>query len=209
MKTRPTRQPPRDLREFDRAAVTRTGAAAIAAGVLFALSNLFGDFLLPAERDGDIVHLGLSLVYFVAYGLGALALVYALRGLRILLRHRIARVGSHGLRVATVGAALHVLFAALYAATAAVTGDAADSAFFLYALGFLLLIVGGLMAGFSMIRIQPLRRMGLLLLLTAAAAIVLIVTPAPAHDVGYFVYDAAWILIGLNQLTRGRLWVRT
>ena len=202
MKTLPTPMPQRDSPDLERAAVTRTGAAAIAAGALLALSNLFGEYLLPAERDGDIVRLVPFLVIVAAYGVGALALGYALRGLRKLHRHRIRRAGSLGLHVATVGAALQVAFAALYFATAAVTGDAADSAFFLFALGFLLLIVGGLMAGVSMIRMHVLRRTGLLLLLTAASAIVLIVTPAPAHDVGLFVYDAAWILIGLDQLSR-------
>lgn len=200
--TTPTHMPRGDSRDLDPMAVTRTGAAAIAAGVLFALSNLFGEYLLPAERDGDILRLGLFLVFVAAYGIGALALAYALRGLRLLNRHRIGRAGSLGLRVATVGAALQVGFAALYFATAAATGDAADSAFFLFALGFLLLIIGCLMAGVSMMSMQVLRRTGLLLLLTAAAAIVIIVTPAPVHDVGLFAYDAAWILIGLDQLRR-------
>ena len=138
MKTPPTPMPQRDSRDLERAAVTRTGSAAIAAGGLLALSNLFGDFLLPAERDGDIVHLGLSLVsIFVAYGLGALALP-----LRPAAAPPVSTgTGSRGQdpsgSVSPPSALpFHVLFAALYAATAAATGDAADSAFFLYALGF-------------------------------------------------------------------------
>lgn len=204
--TRP-RMPHHERRNIDRGAVIRTGAAAITAGVLLALSNLFGEYLLPAEHDGEIVRLGLFLIYVAAYGLGALALAYALHGLRAFHRDHITRAGSGGLIVAAVGASLHALFAAIYFATAAATGDAAGSAFVLFALGFLLLIVGGLISGVSMIRTHPLRRTGLLLVLTSAAAIITIVTSAPAHDFGLFLFDAAWIAIGLDQLNRRRPWV--
>lgn len=181
-----------------------TGAAAITAGVLFFVSNLFGEYLFTSEEDGEIVRLGVFLVCIAAYGLGALALVVALRGLNGLYRGRgeITRAGSIGLAVAVAGAALHALFAAVYFATAAATGDAADAAFFLFALGFLLLIGGSVTAGVSMIRTGTQRRVGALLLLTAAAAIVTIVTPAPLHDVGLFIFDAAWIGIGLAVASR-------
>lgn len=174
-----------------------TGAAAITAGVLFALSNLFSEYLFPGEKDGEIVRLGLGLVYVAAWGLGAAALVLALRGLAFLHRGELTRAGRNGLRAAAAGAALQALFAAVYFTTAAATGDAADAAFFLYALGFLLLIGGSLTAGISMLRTGARRRLGALLLVTAAAAIVTIVTPAPAHDVGLFLFDAAWIGVGL------------
>ncbi len=176
-----------------------TGAAAITAGVLFFLSNLFSEFLLPGEEDGEIVRLGLGLVYIAAYGFGALALVLALRGLAIFHRGRgrLTRAGHNGLRVAAAGAALHAVFAAVYFATAAATGDAADAAFFLYAFGFLFLIGGSITAGVSMIRTGAQRPLGALLLVAAAAAIITIVTPAPIHDVGYFLFDAAWVGVGL------------
>jgi hypothetical protein len=176
-----------------------TAAAAITAGVLLFLANLFSEYLFPGEEDGEIVRLGLGLVYIAAYGLGAVALVVALRGLSSLQRRRgeLTRAGRNGLRVATVGAAFHAVFAAAYFATAAATGDAADAAFFLYALGFLLLLGGSLTAGVSLIRTGAQGRVGALLLVTTAAAIVTIVTPAPAHDVGLFLFDAAWIGIGL------------
>ena len=185
--------------QSDHHALRSTGAAAITAGVLFFLSNLFGEFLLPAEEDGEIVRLGLFLVYIAAYGLGAVALVLALRGLNGLHRGwgELTRAGHNGLRVAAAGAALQALFAAVYFATAAATGDAAEAAFFLFALGFLLLIGGSLTAGVSMIRTGAQRPVGVLLLVTAAAAIVTIVTPAPVHDVGLFLFDAVWIGIGL------------
>ena len=53
-------------------------------------------------------------------------------------------------------------------ATATATGDAADAAFFLFALGFLLLIGGSLTAGVSMIRKGVQRPVGALLLVAAA-----------------------------------------
>lgn len=188
----------------DHKAVLWTGTAAITAGVLLFLSNLFGEFLLPAQKNGEIVRLALFLVYVAAYGLGALALVLALRGLAIVHRGRgeLTRAGYNGLGVAAAGAALLALFSALYFATAAVTGDAADAAFFLFALGFLLLIGGSLTAGVSMIRARTQRRLGALLLVTAAAAIVTIVTPAPIHDLGLFMFDAAWIGLGLAVASR-------
>ncbi len=173
--------------------------AAITAGVLLFLSNLFSEFLLPGEKDGEIVRLGLGLVYIAAYGVGAVALVVALRGLSTLHRRRgeLTRAGHNGLRVAAAGAVFHALFAAVYFATAAATGDAVDAAFFLYALGFLLLIGGSLTAGVSMMRTGLQRPVGAPLLVAGAMAIVTIVTPAPVHDVGLFLFDAAWIGVGL------------
>jgi hypothetical protein len=41
-------------------------------------------------------------------------------------------------------------------------------------------------------------------MLTSATAIVTIVTAAPAHDFGLFLFDATWIAIGLDQLNRRR-----
>jgi hypothetical protein len=182
------------------------GVAAITAGVLLFLSNLFSEFLLPGEKDGEIVRLGLGLVYIAAYGVGAVALVLALRGLTTLHRRRgeLTRAGHNGLRVAAAGAALQALFAAVYFATAAATGDAVDAAFFLYALGFLLLIGGSLTAGVSMIRTAVRRPVGALLLVAGAMAIVTIVTPAPVHDVGLFLFDTAWIGVGLVLIRPAR-----
>ena len=190
--------------QSDRQAALWTGAAAITAGLLFFLSNLFSEYLLTAEEDGEIVRLSLFLIYVAAYGLGAVALVLALRGLRMLYRVQggLTRAGGNGLRAAAAGAVLQALFAAVYFATAAATGDAADTAFVLFALGFLLLIGGSLTAGVSMIRSGVQRPVGALLLVAAAAAIVTIVTPAPVHDVGLFLFDAVWIGIGLALASR-------
>ncbi len=183
--------------------VVGTGAAAISAGVLFFLSNLFGEFLLPAEENGEITNLGLFLVYVAAWGFGALALMYALRGLHSLYRGRgdLTRAGSIAFRVAAAGATVQAVFAAVYFATAAATGDAADAAFFLFALGFLLLIGGSLGAGISMIRsaVQP-RTAGLLLVLTAAAAIATVTIPEPIHDVALFLFASSVSALGLSLI---------
>lgn len=183
----------------DDQAMLWTGAAAIAAGVLFFLSSLFSEFL-PAEEDGEIVRLGLFLVNVAAYGLGALALVFALRRLTRLYRARgeLTRAGSIGLRVAAAGALLHALFAAVYFGTAAATGEAAEAAFFLFALGFLLLICGSLTAGVSVARRRAQRNVGGLLLVAAASAILTIVTPSPVHDVALFTFASAWVGIGFS-----------
>jgi hypothetical protein len=148
--------------------------------------NVFGESCFRRSRTREIVQLVPFLVYVAAYGLGALALVLALLGLGRLYRRRdeIRRAGSLGLRVAAAGAVLHALFAALYFATAAATGDAADAAFFHFGIGFLLLIGGSLTVGISVIRSRAQGRTGLMLLVIAAAAIVTIVTPALVHDLG-------------------------
>lgn len=176
------------------------GVAAIAYGVLFFLSNLFAEFLLPAERsNGEITRLGLFLVYVGAYGLGALALVPALRALDRVYRTSgaITRAGSIGLRAVAVGAAFQALFAAVYFGTAAATGDAADAAFLLFAAGFLLLIVGSVTAGLSLLRAGTERSIGALLLAAAAAATAMIVTPYPVHDVALFAVGVVWIAVGI------------
>ena len=146
-----------------------TGAAAITAGVLLFLSNLFSEFLLPGEKDGEIVRLGLGLVYIAAYGLelwhSSSPCADSHASPR---RGRLTRAGHNGLRVAAAGAAFQALFAAVYFATAAATGDAADAAFFLYAFGFLFLIGGSITAGVSMIRTGAQRPLGALLLVAAS-----------------------------------------
>lgn len=183
----------------ERATIRWIGAGAITYGVLYFLSNLFGEFLLPAEKpNGEITQLWRFLVYVGAWGLGALALAPALRALDRVCRRRgqITRAGSVGLRLAAAGAAVQALFAAVYFGTAAATGDAADAAFLLFALGFLLMIVGGLTAGVSLIRTGTEPSVGALLLVAAVAAVVLIVTPYPVHDVALFSFSVTWIAIG-------------
>ena len=192
----------------ERRATQWIGAAAIAYGVLFSLSNLFSEFLLPAERpSGEITRLGLFVVYVGAYGLGAFALVPALRALDRVYRERgtIARAGSIGLRVAAVGAALHALFALLYLVTAAATGEAAEALFLVFALGFLLLIAGSITAAVSIIRVRVEPLLGALLLGTAVAAVVTIATPAPIHDAALFLFAGGWIAIGLVLVLVRRL----
>ena len=133
-----------------------------------------------------------------AWGLGALALVPALRALDRVYRRRgeITRAGSVGLRLAAAGAALQALFAAVYFGSAAATGDAADAAFLLFALGFLLMIAGSFTAGVSLIRTGAAPSVGALLLVAAVAAVVLIVTPYPVHDVALFSFAVTWTAIG-------------
>jgi hypothetical protein len=192
-------------RQQERDATKSIGAAAIAYGVLLFLSNLFSEFLLPAETSGgEITRLGIFLVYVGAYGAGAVALALALRALdgtwRV--RGKIARAGSIGLRVAAAGAALQALFALLYFATAAATGDATETLFLLFALGFLLLIGGSVATSISMIRRGSERGIGALLFLTGAAASVTILSPAPVHDTAIFLYAVVWIAIGLALVRR-------
>lgn len=183
----------------ERATIKWIGAGAITYGVLYFLSNLFGEFLLPAEKpSGEITVLWRFLIYVGAWGLGASALVPALRALDRVYRRRgrITRAGSVGLRLAAAGAALQALFAAVYFGTAAATGDAADAAFLLFALGFLLMIAGSFTAGVSLIRTGTEPSVGALLLVAAVAAVVLIVTPYPVHDVALFTFAVTWIAIG-------------
>src|SRR5229473_307598 len=153
--------------------VQRTGTSAITAGLLL-FASTFAEYLFSAENDGRVTNVPVLSLYIAGFVAGTAALILALNGLRVL-----------------------PLFALQALVSTAATGDE-PGGFVLFGLGFLLLVGGQIVAGLSILRTGAARAMGRLLLLASAAALIAVAVPAdPFHDLGLFLFDAAWIGIGL------------
>jgi len=111
---------------------------------------------------------------------------------------RSTRVGRIGWRISVAGVVCLGLFAVQAAVTAAVTGDIPDN-FVLFGLGFLLLFVGHLLMA-SGLR-DALRRAWVLPGVGAVGVLVAItVNVDPIHDIGLFVFEGAWVALGIAQV---------
>lgn len=171
---------------------SRTGVAAILAGALIFAGQAgqlaFGNTLEPV---------------WVALGvLGIAALAVAIWGLRRLVSTRVGRIGW---RIAVVGITLLGLFAVQIGITLALTGDIPEN-FILFALGFLLLFVGHLLIAPGLR--DTLGRAWVLPLVGAAGILVAItLNDKPIeqiHDIGLFVFEGAWVALGVALLRRQR-----
>jgi hypothetical protein len=167
----------------------RTGVAAILAGVLI-FAGHGGELLFGSPSDlVDGLFVGL-------WSVGIVALAVALWGLRDLITgSRVARIG---MRVALVGLGFLGLFAIQVAIELIRTGEIPEN-FILFAIGFLLLLVGQLLFA------RDLRAaLGHGWLLPIAAVVGLVVALGagdnPVHDVGLLVFEAAWVALGLAVL---------
>ena len=99
---------------------------------------------------------------------------------------------------ALAGVALLGLFAVQVVITVAVTGDVPGN-FILFGLGFLLLFVGHLLIATGLR--DALGRAWLLPLVAAAGIIVAITLNVdPIHDIGLFVFEGAWVALGVALL---------
>jgi hypothetical protein len=166
---------------------SRTAVAAILAGVLIFAGQAgelaFGNTLGP---------LWVALIV-----LGIAALVVAIWGLGGLVSTRIGRIGW---RVCLVGVALLGLFAVQAVITVALTGDIPGN-FILFGLGFLLLFVGHLLIATGLR--DALGRAWLLPLVGASGILVAITLDVdPIHDIGLFVFEGAWVALGVALLRR-------
>jgi len=180
--------------------VQRTGTSAIAAGLLL-FASTFAEYLFSAENDGRVTNVPVLSLYIAGFVAGTAALILALNGLRVLPAHAsLRRAGRVGFWTAIGGAALLLLFASQALVSTAATGDE-PGGFVLFGLGFLLLAGGQIVAGYSILRAGAARATGWLLLLASTAAVIAVAVPAdPFHDLGLFLFDAAWIGIGLSVL---------
>ena len=159
-----------------------------------------GCFPAPALRvglgqAGELVFDSPEEPFVVLGGLGLAAFVVAIWGLRPLASGRLGRTGW---RIMAVGVVFLGLFASQAVVTVAVTGDVPDN-FILLGLGFLLLFVGHLVIAPGL---RPTLGRFWVLPLVAAGGIVVAITldVDPIHDVGLFVFEGAWIAIGLVLL---------
>lgn len=167
----------------------RTGAAAILAGALYFAGQggqlVFGDDLPDAV--------------YVAFGsAGFVALAVALWGLREVIAG--SRLGRIGIRVALAGVAFLALFAIQVFVELIRTGDIPDN-FALFGIGFLLILVGQLLFARDL---RPSLGRGWVLPILAVGGLVmaLFLDAVGLHDIGLFVFEAAWVGLGVALLRR-------
>ena len=167
----------------------RTGVAAILAGALI-FAGHGGELVFGSPSDlVDAVFVGLWIAGVVALGV-------ALWGLRELTTgSRVARIG---MRVALAGLAFLGLFAIQLVIELIRTGEIPEN-FILFAIGFLLVLAGQLL--FARDLRAALGR-GWLLPIAAVGGLVVALGAGdnPVHDVGLFVFEAAWLVLGLAVL---------
>jgi hypothetical protein len=170
----------------------RTAVAAILAGVLY-FAGQAGELVFSSLNEGDAV--------FVALGAaGIVALGVAFWGLRDIVSG--TRRGRIGIRLALAGFALLALFAIQLLVEQVRTGELPEN-FILFALGFLLVTVGQLL--FVKDLKPTIGRAWVLPLVAVAGLIVALgVTADPIHDIGLFVFEAAWVGLGVALLRAGR-----
>jgi hypothetical protein len=168
-------------------------------------ASVFAEYLFSAENDGKVTNVPLLSVYIAGFAAGTAALIIALNGLRVLPAHAsLPHAGRVGFWTATGGATLLLVFAVQALVSTAATGDE-PGGFVLFGLGFLLVVGGQMLAGFSILRAAAARATGWLLLLATAAAVIAVAVPAdPLHDLGLFLFDAAWIGVGLVLIRPAR-----
>ena len=169
----------------------RTGVAAILAGVFY-LAGQGGELAFDEALGGEAV--------FVAFGVaGIVALGLAFWGLRPIVSA--TRRGRIGIRLALAGFALLALFGVQLVVEEIRTGDVPDN-FILFALGFLLVTVGQLLFAGDL---KPtIGRAWVLPLVAVAGLVVALTVTNGVHDIGLFVFEAAWIGLGLALLRAHR-----
>jgi hypothetical protein len=99
-----------------------------------------------------------------------------------------SRSGRVGRRLTVSGAALIATCTTLLLVTGLATGRPWEAAFWLFLLGFLLIIVGA--EGWYWAAAP----------VAGAGALVAVLTESPLHEVGLFAFDLAWIGLGLGLL---------
>jgi hypothetical protein len=168
-----------------------TGVAAILAGVLIFAGQ--GGELAFGSGPAILDVLWVSLV-----ALGVAALVVAIWRLKRFVTKRIGRIGW---RVSVAGVLVLGLFAVQALVTVILTGDIPEN-FVLFGIGFLLLFVGHLLIAPGLR--ETLGRAWVLPLIGAAGILVAITVEDGVHDLGLFVFEGAWVALGIALLRAER-----
>lgn len=164
---------------------SHTGVAAILAGALI-FAGQAGELAFGNALNPVWVTLGV---------LGIAALVVAIWRLGGLVS---TRIGQIGWRISVAGVLVLGLFAAQALVTVALTGDIPGNVI-LFGLGFLLLFVGHLLIAPGLR--GTLGRAWVLPLIGAAGILVAITLDVnPIHDIGLFVFESAWVALGIALL---------
>jgi hypothetical protein len=168
-----------------------TAAAAILAGLLI-FAGQAGELVFGSSSDL------VTVVYVLLVGGGVAALGVALWGLRTLAGS--TRHGRVGVWLALAGVALLGLFIIQVVIEVIRTRDLPQN-FILFALGFLLLLVGHLLFARDL---RPYLGMAWLIPIIAAAGAVVALTieADPYHDIGLFIFEAAWVALGVILIRR-------
>jgi hypothetical protein len=181
----------------------RTGAAAVAAGVLL-FASVAAELLWTVQRpDGTVTNLAGFAVYLTTWTAGAVALVVALLGLggARSAAGPLPRSGRIGRGIALAGAVLLVAFGAVAVVSALVAGAPAEWSFLLFAVGLLLLLVASVPLALGLRRAGGLGGWWVTVLVAGAGALVALgAAEDPWHDLGLFVFFAAWIALGTGLL---------
>lgn len=180
----------------------RTGAAAVTAGVLLFLS-VATELIWNVQRpDGSVFNMPVFVLFIGGFGIGTAALAVAVHGLGRT-DAALSRAGRIGRALTLAGAALLTVFAGLFLATGLTTGTPLEAAFWLFLLGFLLIIVGSVPLALGLRRSGLVGRWWPAALVAGAAALLAMLTLSPWHEMGLFVFDAAWVALGLGLLRTG------
>ena len=102
-------------------------------------------------------------------------------------------------RLVVAGAAVQMGFAAAYGVTAVVAGEPADATFGLFALGFLLLVVGGIGWGLRLRRSGSRLAGGGLVATGALGLLAIVVGTDPWHDIFLLSSYVAWVVVGASS----------
>ena len=161
----------------------RTGVAAILAGAL-----------IFAGQGGELVFNETAGALWLALGIGGfLALAVAIWGLRELVGA--TRAGRVGIRLAVAGVGILCVFAVQVAVEEVRTGDLPDN-FILFAIGFLLILVGQLLFARDL---RPVigRAWVFPIVAVVGLAMALFMNAIGLHDIGLFVFEGAWVGLGV------------
>jgi hypothetical protein len=186
---------------------SRTGLAAVAAGVLLSAS-VAAELVWAVQRsDGTVTNTLAFALYVAAWTAGAVALLVALLGLGGARSGAgpLPRSGRIGRGLALAGAVLLGVFGAVGLVTALVTGAPAEQSFLLFAVGLLLIVVAALPLALGLRRAGGLGGWWFAVVVAGAGALVALGAAVdPWHDVGLFVCFGAWAALGLRLLRRAR-----
>ena len=179
---------------------SRTGRAAVAAGVLMT-AGVEGEWLLDPQRDdGTITDRPEFALLLVASTLGFVLLTLAVRAVRRESARR-TRPARFGATTSVIGAGMLAAFGALVLVTGLVSGTPHEASFLAFALGLLLLSVGQVVWGLSLRRGSPAPGVWQLLLVAGGTAFASIAVPLdPWHDVSLVAMFLAWSVIGVLLL---------
>lgn len=178
----------------------RTGTWAVIGGLLL-FGSVAAELVHPVQAaDGTSREPLLHSLYLLAWVAGWMCVLAAIAGVRGLVRD----TGTDS-RAAAVGAWLSIGGAAAFAVFGAgalagvVAGIYLEVAFMLFLVAFALLIPGQLLLAIGGRRLPGAGPVALLIGLAAAGLIVAVSTDTdPFHDLGFFLFDAAWMVLGVG-----------